>query len=517
MKIYILLAIAFVFASCFKDEGNYTYITLNAIQIDSLDNSYDFLSGDTIRLRPGLKFLRGEMQDLAYSWEINGEKIADTKDLETVYYGEAGSAFCVFSVTDKATGMKYMKQISMTFRPQFQQGWMVLYEEEGKASLDYIRTDRKWNSEVGGWDPVYIDYPHVYKTANREELGGKPIRLVEHWSEASGIHSEILVIQQGGQGSVEIDGNTLLKVVTTQQEFIDEMLPPDFLPQQAVYMANNSYLVDVHGNMYGRKYFTPNDYHSGLYDQTPIYFSRGLSVGQLIPTVYMRTWFMLLWDQQNRRYLRLKDSPYFSDESGELEELPDIDQKGYSQLNDMKMDLVYSDFYIQGHTSQQSAFFSILRDGNRYVMQDFEIMDDYSDYFITINYEEEFPGGYLLNGENLIDQLPRRSYVFLTGGTNQSILYYYDKSTRKIQVYHDFKGTRITALRHSIDRQGATNNHMAVGLENGEFYIFDITDAVLAAGTSKILYPQAGSIPKRGGKIVDILHKLGNKTDFIWQ
>ncbi|MEG2227016.1 MAG: hypothetical protein RRY39_00795, partial [Odoribacter sp.] len=105
----------------------------------------------------------------------------------------------------------------------------------------------------------------------------------------------------------------------------------------------------------------------------------------------------------------------------------------------------------------------------------------------------------MLNVENARYQLLyNRPYLFFTSGVNQQLLYCYDRNANTYYLYKDF-GKRITDLKANYD-DGYLS--LAVGLENGEFWLLDVKDEVLLQKGCNVLYNT-----KVDGKIVDVLYK----------
>lgn len=85
-----------------------------------------------------------------------------------------------------------------------------------KAILTQVRDD---NDE-------YVDYLNIYEKVNGEELGSQPYKLVEHYS-GKKTNPEILVVNQDAKGPLELEGNSMMKVLYTTQEFT-EGVPEDW-------------------------------------------------------------------------------------------------------------------------------------------------------------------------------------------------------------------------------------------------------------------------------------------------
>lgn len=488
--IYLMLCLFFG-QSCYESKGNYDYMDINNVSID-LPKSYfsNIRIGDSIPIVPTITFkYPNDTSYFYYEWYLDRQLVANTRNFNSTW-NKLGSTIGEFHVIDTLTHSRYIKKFEIDQITPYQFGWMVLYEKNGESEFCYIQeSENKFNS--------FID---LYKERNGTPLGSSPVRMVEHYSQSS---SEILVIQRGGQGCVEINGQSLLKTMTTQLEFLDDKLPNNFVPINASYSGYINYIQNENGQVFSRQ-ANPNGLHTARYSPLPLADSgQELNITHLIQTVDAKTYFSLLFDKTNNRFLGVITQSSVA--GGKLTNLfrPTYPEDVIPLDNIQNNQLIYAAAYME--KSYLCDFVAIFKDPtNQYLLQEFQIE------YIPVGYGLEvkdiktpYPAGNGLFHENSLFHLTKkRPYLFFTAGANSDQIHYLDLATRKIHLYKDFKGEQITTL--------CTNNNsqkMGVGLANGQFFIFDISDQWLGREIKQIYFQD------HLGKIVHAIYKFGTKSN----
>ena len=118
--------------SCLSDEGNYDYTQLGTVDITGLDDSYRFILQEKVNLQPVVK-TDIDQERLTYCWRVGADTLSKTKDLEYTFVKVPTSTDpLTFEVYDKATDVRYAKQMTMT--------WFHRSTPDGSFSL--MRTAR---------------------------------------------------------------------------------------------------------------------------------------------------------------------------------------------------------------------------------------------------------------------------------------------------------------------------------------------------------------------------------------
>ena len=210
-RISVIAATALLAFSCYEDLGNYEYVTLPEVTIDtsdpSIQSNYAVYRYDTLRITPRIYYDGVEVTDdnasssnLEFTWSIFqavvGGKIysRDTLShkiaLEAPIAKPAGQWVVHLSVTDKSTSIQEYARFVVQVDETISDGWMVLYETpEGDTDLGLIVDDYIKNGVV--LDRVFTD---LYAGTNGVHLKGLPKGMVH--SAATLGSGEILVCSE---------------------------------------------------------------------------------------------------------------------------------------------------------------------------------------------------------------------------------------------------------------------------------------------------------------------------------
>jgi hypothetical protein len=197
-NLYICLVafVLMVFYSCYKDEGNYDYMSedqVGIIEIDTVGNTDRFVfvrtynPGDTIRMAPRVKYDYPE--NLKYAWFTypypyqavqvgnamvfpKADTIARTLEVEWVVNYEPGWYNTAFLVTDTVRGVS----AQMTFsyfrvnKPGARSGVYILSEYNGQSDIDFYTSQL---CLIYGGDNLIPNY--YSNTSRKGMLPGKPL------------------------------------------------------------------------------------------------------------------------------------------------------------------------------------------------------------------------------------------------------------------------------------------------------------------------------------------------------
>jgi len=141
--IYMSMLAAVFMAGCSYDKGNYDYIELSDPEISGIEDM-SVLTLSELEIVP--EFGEGFDQTLYdYKWEVidnNGgidpEEIGTGRTLDYEVKLQPGSYTLYYTVTEKASGVFWRKQATLTVSSSTSEGWMVLCSDGGRARLDFI-------------------------------------------------------------------------------------------------------------------------------------------------------------------------------------------------------------------------------------------------------------------------------------------------------------------------------------------------------------------------------------------
>ncbi|RXK81452.1 PKD-like family lipoprotein [Filimonas effusa] len=187
---FLLLAVA-VIAGCYKDKGNYDYVSIDEATIDTsgLATNYSIQRFDTLTIAPvvtyqGVKVNSAKPQfpELKFVWKmypassvrLNDERTLDsTVTLHKMLDQPEMAWEVLFTVVNTKTGVKAFAKFAVAIAPSLAEGWMVLYEKNGHSDVGLIVNDRIAKATVK--EKVLYD---LYAASNGAPLKGKPGSLI---------------------------------------------------------------------------------------------------------------------------------------------------------------------------------------------------------------------------------------------------------------------------------------------------------------------------------------------------
>lgn len=172
-----ILSAFVVMTSCVKDKGNYDYIDLPELYIDTVGQqvSFQVYQNATLRINPKVEYT-GDASKLKYLYFIHGstpqafDTISTEKNLEYVVTKAPGTYTMRLEVIAE-NGVRAFMPYRFEVLPAFSSGWMVLYERAdnpGTSEIDIIRSPR---FVTGATDTVYRA---TYSAYNEKTLPGTP-------------------------------------------------------------------------------------------------------------------------------------------------------------------------------------------------------------------------------------------------------------------------------------------------------------------------------------------------------
>ena len=191
MKKWYLFFLTIVLIACYDDEGSYSYKELNDVTIGGIiDNDWynKFTYVDTLRINPKLTLALGGTEDhLKFEWRLmpikasyNNDSIPSEEQLKKYIIGneknlayplreQAGDYLGFFWVTDTLTNVSYKKDFFVRLRTAVTDGWMLLCEENGKASLDMVSHISATENIVsrGIWSECDFEFGKPYKLISK--------------------------------------------------------------------------------------------------------------------------------------------------------------------------------------------------------------------------------------------------------------------------------------------------------------------------------------------------------------
>lgn len=189
-KIFLLLSVAILLASCINDLGNYVYEepdVLLPITISGLNDTVAIM-GQELHLTPKIENMDDESR-YVYLWyaakavTAGAAPTRDTLSLERNLSAEiimeAGDYNLVYEVKDPQRDIYVNKKVKLTVAASnISTGWFVLKDENDVTDFDYISSvDGEIYTDVlsvFGAHQEYLDGPVVF---GNQQLSGKAVRM----------------------------------------------------------------------------------------------------------------------------------------------------------------------------------------------------------------------------------------------------------------------------------------------------------------------------------------------------
>lgn len=152
IKRYILLSLAMVaaFSACKKDEGNYSYHSVDAAKVDTstLATGYSVLQFDSLKIAPGILY-KGDTANLSYQWLVYVKSLssltigppitlATTRNIAQPMNVAPGAYYLELIITDKTNSLVTTTRTLLTIQAAMEDGWLVLHDKNGASDVDFI-------------------------------------------------------------------------------------------------------------------------------------------------------------------------------------------------------------------------------------------------------------------------------------------------------------------------------------------------------------------------------------------
>lgn len=155
----VYIIITFGCVSCYEDKGDYDYKAINEISISGIQESYERMKWQDLRITPELKFSLHENDSLAYRWEIDGRAVSTERNLDySVDVNIADDAYkCRYVVTNTNGNVRYFQEFELKVVTAYNRGLLVLSEQDGESMLSF-RPEGE-DSEFLHWGDLFAGKP----------------------------------------------------------------------------------------------------------------------------------------------------------------------------------------------------------------------------------------------------------------------------------------------------------------------------------------------------------------------
>ena len=506
-------------SGCYEDDSTSFQFGLEDITIASHEK-IPFSVGVESDYTPSVEWGSKSQADFDYKWTLNGREVISTDFTLKYTFTELGDCYLAFQMTDKQTGIVYGKDFSATVSAKYFLGWIILSEGAGqKSQLSFVDMD------------TYTSYPDIYATINGDELGSKPYGLA---NTCISKQDQIVVLQEGGEGPVSLNGLSFVKASYLKHEFIGEQFPEENFKVKSMLFSHRGaeMLIAESGNMYDRLNDKSRTSSSAV-------FQDALFSTQAFPHVVGKTkfthhtfpgsnsYYTLLFDALGNRWLAYnttmtgqKNIPVFT--------APTNFEEGFNYCSGMADDveLVYGETH--GETGYKVNLTNILKRNGEYFINDALLTLASGTYKITVSTltQKAFASGYAID-EDTKFCMPRGTgtdynadvHVFFNIGQK---VYFYHYSTGLTYLYRDFsKEENAPAGEIVALTQRGDTKELGVTFSDGHFFVCDSQKTKLTAIRQNNLDPEdmanglvKAHISNIPGKPVATMFKYGKASNY---
>lgn len=539
ITITLLFLAVFNIIGCYDDKGNYDYKQVNDIEISFPPYDFRQVIGDTFRLYPQFtyKYKDTSNLNLKYEWTVGKRIIGQNRQLvwKIDTSDQVDIALRVINIDDQ---MVYMA--TTTVRPTSiytkENSFLVLSEKNGKSNLSFIRyvekTDANGHVIKDEFNrPILANevYENIYNKENREELGSKPRFIQEHIAKIFPSQGHVVVFQEGGQGSVDLDGISMKKDILLVEAFTQGSYPVDFHPVNADMMTYTHLIENYDGKIYSKIKDSYELFQSGRYIHTPLLFENKEICANIINTQQQSNKpFTLLHskgtitDPENRLLIVHDLQRRDINISGKVSALPEPVKgwpenfKPLTNLGDCQV--INIGHYMTGKDTKAGYVMFLKNPDGSYLYQNFELEREYSGE--KLSYPKKTIAGKeqeMLISYPIVSPVPLEECIFCTIASNQNEyifiahekdIYLMDRTSPEngIRPYYTCKATVV-----DMDGRHVWGRQLFVGLDNGGVLILNSDKAKqLTTNAEKFLWESDSKVNL--GKIVDVTLKVGGQV-----
>lgn len=541
--IYItfLFLVTFNFICCYDDKGNYEYKQINDIEISFPDYNFEQVIGETFKLYPKFtyKYKDTANLNLSYKWAIGERVIGENRQLVWQVDTNEQVEIALY-VTNIDDNMVYMG--STIVRPTSIYTWynsyLVLSEKNGKSILSFVRYDEKENASgetiYDEFDrPVLVNqvYEDIYYNENKDELGSKPLFIQEHIAKIFPSEGHVIVFQEGGQGSVDLDGTSMKKDILLVESFSKGSYPADFHPTNAEMMTYTHLIENHDGKIYSKIKESYKLFQSGYYIHTPLMFENKEIRAHIINSVlandkpYTLLHSIGTTENPENRLLLVHDLQYsFTDVnvSGKVVALPEPTKgwpENFRPLTDLgNCQVINISQYNTGNTKKTGYTMFLKNSDGSYQYQAFELEREYSGE--KLSYPKKTIAGKeqeMLISFPITSPIPleecvfcniasrQNEYIFIAYGKD---IYFLDRTSPENGIRHYY-----TCKANVVDMDGREyyGEQLFVGLDNGGVLLLNSNNAKnITTNAEKFRWESGPEVDL--GKIVDVTLKVGGNV-----
>ncbi len=482
-----LLSAILCLTSCIKDTGNYKYKTGNTVTLKFTSSTVTIYLGDTLRLNPIRTFSNPQdTTDFDHAWYLNGVHYSDSPTL--VLPANTYQNYMVnYYMTDRKTGIAFTASTSLGINvsSRYIYGWAILYEDNtGHSELAQVCINTS--------GLLLFDYAGMYRAANGAPMGTQPVKLCPYNMRGT---PGIFVIQRGDPGSIDISGVDMTRKLIASQSFTLGA-PDDFEPENLAFFNSADVLVNKNGDLYGR-FFNGAAAFTVPWMSAPINVTRGMKIADVWYSWFKTSNIALMYDSLNKRVLQSNVGIFTQGGGMNIDSLPapiTPYPANYTSLHNLgDWQYVWGGTFHDSYNVVTGAMLIRSPVDNQLYFETFQYSQNTTPGVLTPGARIPFTGSQQVNSATSFAAIKQRDYLFFSGGADNMGLYYFDAIAGGTKLYASFNSP-IASIT-----SGDAFQQLGVGLQDGTFILFDVSNATMLSGQPKEVHRYV--VP---GKIVDV-------------
>ena len=260
-KLFVIVMLAAMFASCYEDKGNYNYDKVMTFSVPNMNTSIKNRSAilhELYTAYPPVTFTNWTNPEdtlrLKYVWVRSGanntiDTLCEGRIFQWTPDVAASTVGITLLVRDTLTGQVAVGSLQMSVSSPFSQGWALVHDYATGADMSFIKPYSKQVHHPESDDPdemltvrAYDVYPNQLSASNPGVTFGSPKKV--RWYATSNASKLMLI----NDNPVNIDGSTWKAEVELAEEITGGT--PEAAIEDMYFTKNTRMLLDKNGNVY---------------------------------------------------------------------------------------------------------------------------------------------------------------------------------------------------------------------------------------------------------------------------
>lgn len=524
-KLFFIL-LAFLAAGCLDDKTNYDFTLVNEVKkVENIEGSYTLYPGQSQLIEPVVHYTLDSIHpDVSYEWYVDMELVG-TESTYNFVADEIGKYTLTFVVVDNIHKLKFADYTYINVDSEWKKGWLILSDNNNNSELSIVKTQTIEVKGADGYNRDSLLIVGMDRNLN-PGLGTGPIKLFEHFAndDYAVIAQEIVVVQKNK--CIELNGYSLQREIYTEEEFADGV-PAGFEPKDVAMSYKGNVVLDKSGYIYHSASVNGTAFHTGRYSSTP--YQNGKKFCQVATGRGGKADYIIVVEEHedhthsigaivDQGVVRSGGDGGFGTThvyNGHYATMPEDGSAEAAMFNRIPADFLCTAWSGKDPSYGDPMFLSVLKENGSYYFFNFQVdvskmnagNGAYKFQLDPYLYEKTKAPDEAFADFRDIAVFPYRDYVIVASG-NSLYAVNYKESAPAARLLMTLPAAVTTLGVRDFDDyyKEYEGPQLGVGLENGEFYVFQVDNDTEAL---KEVYHETGL-----GRIVDVIYKYCSYSKF---